>query len=171
MLCVSRFHNPIMRLLKLLAVLALTLSITAPTTSAAKDPDTLVRGGYSQAQMDAGIARARKEVGAFLDVLAKDDADSFAVKVPITDKNGTEHFWLVDIEYDKAKASFTGKIGNRPGIVRNVKSGQEWTVKRDEITDWNYTRGEKIHGGYTIDPLLASMPKDQAAAMKARLVR
>ncbi|MGL4233567.1 MAG: YegJ family protein [Casimicrobium sp.] len=160
-----------MKFIALLSASFLALSLTTPNTATAKDPDTLVRGGYNQAQMDAGIARARKEVNAFLDVLAKDDADSFSVKAPITDKNGTEHFWLVDITYDKAKATFIGSIGNRPGIVRNVKAGQEWTIKRDEISDWMYTRGEKIHGGYTIDPLLATMPKDQAAAMKAKLVR
>jgi uncharacterized protein YegJ (DUF2314 family) len=160
-----------MKFFTLIAATLLFFSAVMPAAVQAKDPDTLVRDGYNQAQMDAAIARARKEVNAFLDVLAKDDADSFSVKAPITDKNGTEHFWLVDITYNKDKASFTGNIGNRPGIVKNVKAGQAWTIKRDEISDWMYTRGEKIHGGYTIDPLLATMPKDQASAMKARLVR
>jgi uncharacterized protein YegJ (DUF2314 family) len=154
-----------------IAVTLLLFSVAMPCAAQAKDPDTLVRDGYNQAQMDAAIARARKEVNAFLDVLAKDDADSFSVKASITDKNGTEHFWLVDIEYDKSKATFKGNIGNRPGIVKNVKAGQVWTIKRDEISDWMYTRGEKIHGGYTIDPLLVTMPKDQAAAMRVRLIR
>jgi uncharacterized protein YegJ (DUF2314 family) len=165
------FASKPMRTVRFLVItVALAASFVSQPTSA-KDPGTLVRDGYNQAQMDSAIARARKEVNLFLTELAKDDADSYSVKAAITDRNSTEHFWLIDISYDKDKGIFKGNIGNRPGIVRNVKAGQEWTIKRDDISDWMYTRGEKIHGGYTIDPLLATMPKDQAAAMKARLVR
>jgi uncharacterized protein YegJ (DUF2314 family) len=159
-----------MKLIALLAVALLTFG-ALPSPAQAQDPETLVRSGYSQTKMDTAIARARTELGAFLETLAKGDADSYSVKAPITDKNGTEHFWLVDISYDAGSASFSGTVGNRPGIVRNVKAGQKWTIKGSEISDWMIMRGDKIHGGYTIDPLLSAMPKEQASAMRARLVR
>jgi uncharacterized protein YegJ (DUF2314 family) len=89
--------------------------------------------------------------------------------VPIKDKNGTEHFWLVDVSYKEGL--FTGKIGNDPGIVKNVKFGQVWNAKKEDISDWMYIRGEKIHGGFTIDPLLPSFPKEEADALQAKLVR
>ena len=134
-----------------------------------KEPETLVRAGYDETAMNAAIERARKEVDQFLKVLAANDADSFSVKAPITDKNGTEHFWITDVRY--ANGEFAGKIGNDPGIVENVKMGQDWKIKKSEISDWMFVRGEKIHGGYTIDPLLPTMDKARADEMRRKLVR
>ena len=119
--------------------------------------------------MDAAIERARKEVDEFMKVLAATNADSFSVKAPIKDANWTEHFWITDVRYEKGE--FVGKIGNDPGIVENVKMGQVWRIKKEEISDWMYVRGEKIHGGYTIDPLLPSMDKTQGDALRRKLVR
>lgn len=132
-------------------------------------PDTLVTEGYDQQEMSAAIAHARRETDKFIEMLNKHDADSYAVKAPITDHGDTEHFWLTDITY--ADGVFTGKIGNEPGIVKNVQYGQEWKIKKADISDWMYTRGDKIYGGYTIDPLLSTYPEEEAAAMRARLVR
>ena len=132
------------------------------------EPETLVRN-YDESGMDAAIARARAEVDQFLVVLKKGDADSFSVKAPIKDENGTEHFWLTDVT--SADGQFTGSVGNDPGIVQNVQYGQPWTIEKGEISDWMFTRGEKIHGGYTIDPLLDSYPEEEAEALRAKLVR
>lgn len=132
------------------------------------EPDTLVKD-YDEGGMDAAIARARAEVDDFLAVLEKGEADSFSVKAPITDENGTEHFWLTDISFENGQ--FTGAVGNDPGIVKNVEFGQPWTIKKGEISDWMFTRGEKIHGGYTIDPLLDSYPQEEAEALRTKLVR
>ena len=57
---------------------------------------------------------------------------------------------------------FIGVISNDPGIVTNVEYGQEWKIKKEDISDWMYTRGDKIYGGYTIDPLLVTYPKEEA---------
>lgn len=132
------------------------------------EPETLVRE-YDEGGMDAAIARARAEVDDFLAVMEKGDADSFSVKAPITDENGTEHFWLTDVSFDDGQ--FSGAVGNDPGIVKNVQYGQPWKIKKEEISDWMFTRGEMIHGGYTIDPLLDSYPKEDAEALRAKLVR
>lgn len=80
-----------------------------------------------------------------------------------------EHFWIVDVSYKNGV--FSGKIGNDPGIVRNVKLGQTWEIKKEEISDWMYTKGDLIHGGFTIDPLLGSFPKEKADALRSKLVR
>ncbi len=152
-----------MKNLLLLGFLALALP------GLAKDkPSTLVEE-YDDAAMSKAIERARKEVSVFLKVLAAGDADSFSVKAPITDKNGTEHFWVSKVVYKDGV--FTGVIANEPGIVENVKMGQKWSVKKEEISDWMYVRGKLIYGGYTIDPLLPTFPKDQADSLRARLVR
>ena len=134
-----------------------------------KKPETLVTGGYDEKAMDAAILRAKSETDAFLKVLAARNADSFSVKAPISEGAETEHFWLTDITYKDGQ--FTGKIANEPGIVNNVKFGQEWKIKKEKISDWMYVRGDKIYGGYTIDPLLATMPRQQADEMRRQLVR
>jgi uncharacterized protein YegJ (DUF2314 family) len=138
-------------------------------TGCGKKPETLAIEPYDQKAMDAAIARARTETGEFLRVLAANDGESFSVKAPITEGEAVEHFWLTDVVY--RDGVFVGKIGNDPGIVTHVKLGQEWEIKKEEISDWMFIRGERIHGGYTIDPLLEQMPADEAAEMRRRLVR
>lgn len=137
----------------------------SPDTS---KPETLT-DAYDEAEMTAAMEKARSTVDEFITELKSRTADSFSVKAPITDDNGTEHFWITDVEYSAGQ--FSGLVGNDPGIVKNVKFGDPWKLKRDEISDWMYTRGEKIHGGFTIDPLLDSFPEDEADALRANLVR
>jgi uncharacterized protein YegJ (DUF2314 family) len=155
------------RFLPVLALTGLAALLSACSDSRPK-PETLVEH-YDESDMNEAIATARSRVDEFIDVLARGDADTFSVKVPITDPNGTEHFWLTDVTY--SDGSFTGLIGNDPGIVENVEFGQSRTVAKDAISDWMFTRGDKIHGGLTIDPLLPTFPKEEADELRAQLVR
>jgi uncharacterized protein YegJ (DUF2314 family) len=162
--------NSLNRHLAKLLLLVMALSpLTVLQPSHAQKPSTLVTGGYDEKAMDAAIARARSEVETFKTELAKGDADNYAVKAAVKDGGETEHFWLTDVSFKDGK--FSGKINNRPGLVRNVKYGQNWQVAQGEISDWMINREDKIFGGYTIDPLLPTMPKAQAASLRARLVR
>ena len=135
--------------------------------SCSKSPETLVKGGYDEKEMDAAIARARSEVDSFIADMLKGNGTDFAVKVPIQDKEDTEHFWLTGIVYRNGK--FEGVIGNDPGIVTNVKSGQKWTVKKSEISDWMFMRDGKMYGNYTMRPLLKTMPEEEAAKFRSIL--
>jgi uncharacterized protein YegJ (DUF2314 family) len=146
----------------------LLMLVFAVAAGCGKKPDTLVQR-FDDTEMERAIARARKETPAFLKVLAAKDADSFSVKAPVTDGGRTEHFWITDVRYEQGV--FIGRIGNDPGIVKNVKLGQEWKVKEAEISDWMFMRGEKIHGGYTIDPLLPSFDKAKGDELRRKLVR
>ena len=135
--------------------------------SCSKKPETLVEGGYDEQEMDAAIARAQKEVDSFIAELSKRNGTDFAVKVPIEDKEEVEHFWLTDIVYRNGK--FEGQIGNEPGVVTNVKMGQKMSVKKSEISDWMFMREGKMYGNYTVRPLLKTMPKEKAEAIKSML--
>ena len=132
-----------------------------------KAPETLVRGGYDEQEMEAAIARARSEVDSFIAEMSKRNGTDFAVKVPIEDKEEIEHFWLTDIVYRNGK--FEGIISNEPGIVTNVKDGQKWSVKKSEISDWMFMRDGKMHGNYTMRPLLKTMPEEEAAKFRSLL--
>lgn len=152
---------------KINAIIALLALLCCYTY--AEDPDTLVSGGYSQREMDQAIKRANSELPSFLEELEKADADTYSIKTPITDGDDVEHFWIVDIKYKDGV--FSGKVGNDPGIVGNVKFGDHITVNEDEISDWMYMKNGKIYGGYTIDPLLATMSKEEADSYRQILVR
>ncbi|MEM8944237.1 MAG: DUF2314 domain-containing protein [Planctomycetota bacterium] len=143
-----------------------TWTILATTTvGCSSSTETLVVGGYDEAEMAAATSRAIDEVDLFIADLKSGRSENYAVKVPIDDSGETEHFWLVDVVFSNNK--FTGKIDNEPGIVTNVRMGQKLSVGKTEISDWMYIQGGKMFGNYTMRPLLPSMPKDEADRFRA----
>ncbi len=135
------------------------------STGCKPKPKTLVEGGYDESEMAAATERAVKEVDAFISDLNTGRSMGYAVKAPIKDNGETEHFWLTEVTFDGAK--FTGTIDNEPGMVSNVKMGQKWTLGKMEISDWMYIRDGKMYGNYTLRPLLATMPKEEADQFRA----
>jgi uncharacterized protein YegJ (DUF2314 family) len=123
-------------------------------------PGTLVESGYDEQEMEAAIARARKEVDTFIAELSKPTGENHAVKVPITDNGQTEHFWLINVSYRNGQ--FEGEINNEPGMVKNVRMGETRKANRSEISDWMFMRDGKLYGNYTMRPLLTTMPKSEA---------
>jgi uncharacterized protein YegJ (DUF2314 family) len=119
-------------------ILSSILCLALILCSCSRDPETLVRDGYDEQEMEAAIK----------------------------DRGETEHFWLTDVTY--RDGSFEGLIGNDPGIVTNVKFGQKWTLKKVEISDWMFMRDEKMHGNYTLRPLLRTMRKEDAEMWRSR---
>lgn len=144
------------------------LALLVASVGCRKHPETLTRS-YDPQEMDAAIATAQLRVDEFIDALTRGQANSYSVKAPISDEHGTEHFWITDVTFQAGE--FTGKIGNEPGIVKNVRIGQTWTIKKGQISDWMFMVNDRIHGGFTIDPLLNSYPKEKTDMLKAKLVR
>lgn len=132
-------------------------------------PDTLAESGYDQREMDWAIAQARGQTGWFLSQMQAGNGSDWSVKVPIEDGGQIEHFWLTNISYDGGQ--FTGLIGNDPGVVSNVSFGDEWTVSHAQISDWMFVRDGKIHGNYTIRPLLKTLPPEKAKQLHAMLAQ
>ena len=60
--------------------------------SRSKSPETLVKGGYDEKEMDAAIARARSEVDVFIGEMLKGNGTNFAVKAPVQDKKRLNTF-------------------------------------------------------------------------------
>ena len=148
-------------------VLLLLLLLTVSGCSTNNASDSLIEGGYDEQEMDAAIARARSEIDSFIAEMSKGTGTDFSVKVAIEDKDETEHFWLKGIVYRNGK--FEGVIDNEPGMVSNVKRGQRWSAKKSEISDWLFMRDGKMHGNYTLRPLLKTMPEEKAAKLKSIL--
>ncbi|RCS46144.1 DUF2314 domain-containing protein [Bremerella cremea] len=117
--------------------------------------------------MNQAIAKAKETVDKFIKVLKSGKGENFAVKAPIRDGEQVEHFWITNISYKDGK--FIGQINNEPGMVKNVTLGQKWTISKKEISDWMYMRDNKIHGNYTLRPLLKTLPEAEAKKMRAIL--
>lgn len=154
-------------LLLMTACVAVACCSCSSSSSTSTEPETLVRGGYDDAEMSAAIDRARREVDSFVAELSAPTGQSHAVKAPIEDNGQTEHFWLIDVTYSGGK--FKGTINNDPGIVSNVTIGQSWELGKEEISDWMYMRDGKMYGNYTLRPLLATMPEGEANQYRAIL--
>jgi uncharacterized protein YegJ (DUF2314 family) len=151
--------------MKFFPVVFLSLIFTA--TAFAQEPETLIRGGFDQKEMDKAIAKSKKEIDSFIKELAKPKGENHAIKVPITDKNGTEFFWLTEVKFKDG--TFEGTINNDPGIVKNVKIGERRKVKKADVADWLFMRDGKMHGNYTVRPLMKTMPKEEAEWLRSIL--
>jgi len=93
----------------------------------------LVRGGYDKQEIETANAHARTEVDVFIAALKLGKDSDYAVKTSIEDRGEVEHFWLTEVLYRDGE--FEGFIGNESGLVANVKLGQEWRLKKEQISD------------------------------------
>lgn len=135
--------------------------ILAPGAAALAD-DNVVTVPDSDPAMAAAIGKAQASLDKFLAIAEKppEDADNIALKVRVTDANGTEHFWVSP--FHRKGEGFAGNIGNDPAVVKSVTFGQEVEFKRADVTDWMYMTDGKIHGGFTIRALLPHMSEEEA---------
>lgn len=135
--------------------------------AAAPVGDKTVSVASDDSEMKSAIAKAKSGLIAFWSSLEKPGAGEtdFALKVAITEKDQTEHFWLTNIERKGGKT--TGIISNTPTLVTSVTQGQRYTFTDEQISDWLFKRNGKMVGNETMRPLLKRMPKEQAEAYRS----
>ena len=64
---------------------------------------------------------------------------------------------------------YSGRFANQPRDLPGRKAGEVALFGEADISDWMFMRNGKIVGGETIRPLLKSLPKADADALRARL--
>lgn len=122
---------------------------------------------YSEEEIEAATARARREVETFISEMSKTTSSGFAVKAPVEDGSTTEHVWLGDITYKNGE--FQGIINKDPEKVSNVRKGQKLAVRKNEISDWMFLKNGKLYGNYTVRPTLKSMPEEESFKLRSML--
>jgi uncharacterized protein YegJ (DUF2314 family) len=129
--------------------------------------DKVINIADDDPEMLAAIAKARDTLPQFWTVFDKRERgeSGFSLKVKITDKRGTEHFWATDIERREGK--IMGTINNDPNIVATVKFGDRIQIPDADISDWLYMREGKMVGNETLKPLLKTMPPREAKRLKS----
>lgn len=145
--------------------LALVGSILTLLTACSKR-DKVVRVADDDSEMTAAIAKARETLPQFWQVFEKRDRgeSDFALKVRISDKKGTEHFWATNVERRNGKTM--GTIDNDPNIVARVKLGDRIGIPEADISDWLYMRDGKMVGNRTLVPLFKQMPAAEVERLK-----
>jgi len=140
-----------------------------PLLSGCSPRDRTTNVDENDPEMVAAIAKARGSLPQFWQAFDKQERGTggFALKVKITDKHGTEHFWATRIERRDGKT--TGTIDNDPNTVASVKLGDRIEIREADISDWLYLRNGKMVGNETVRPLIKTMSAAEAAEVKAML--
>jgi uncharacterized protein YegJ (DUF2314 family) len=135
--------------------------------SACSQRDKVINVADDDPEMVAAIAKARASLPKFWEIFEKRNQgeSDFSLKVKITDKNGTEHFWATEVERRGGK--LMGTINNDPNTVASVKLGDRIEIPEADISDWLYMREGKMHGNHTLKPLFKSMPAAEVQKLKA----
>ncbi|WP_086594464.1 DUF2314 domain-containing protein [Hymenobacter crusticola] len=108
-------------------------------------------------EMTLAIKRGKASFSQFLSAMQQQDSanSNFAVKVHYDDGEQVEHIWLSNLTVENSQ--LYGVVDNVPEFTKQVKEGQKVKVDTSLVTDWNYTRGKKLIGGYTIKLLRERM--------------
>jgi uncharacterized protein YegJ (DUF2314 family) len=112
-------------------------------------------------EMNAAIAKAQATLDEFLATNAAPPAgtDGYKLKVKLTDKNGSEHFWVEP--FKQTKDGFEGTLANEPEMVTGYKLGQKITFPRKDISDWGYVKDGHQIGSFTVCAAFKEMSADE----------
>src|SRR5262245_10900165 len=129
--------------------------------------DDIARVARDDPDMAAAMRKAREWLPDFLALTraSRHSITHFAVKVGIpSGDDNKEFFWISPFEQRGEK--FVGRINNTPRMAKTVKLGQVIEFSEDEIVDWLYQEGDRMHGNFTACALLKREPPEQAEALK-----
>ena len=91
---------------------------------------------------------------------AKDESN-FMVKYPFKADADSgfsmEQLWLRNIQFKDGV--YYGVVANMPFYIESIKKGDTISFSMEDISDWMYTSGKKIVGGYSIKYLLEQIPE------------
>jgi uncharacterized protein YegJ (DUF2314 family) len=147
-----------------------TLTVVTLLAAGCSKKDKVVMVEDDDPEMVAAIAKGRETLPQFWQAVDRKSPDEslFSLKVEIKDDQGSEYFWLKDIERKDGK--LYGTIDNDPNIVSSVKLGDRIQIPEADIADWLYTKGDKMVGNYTLRALFKQMSSEEAARYKAMLI-
>ena len=74
-------------------------------------------------------------------------------------RQGYEHIWLSYITFEDG--NYYGKIDNSPEYTTKFKIGDKLKIDTQTISDWNYSKGDTIYGGYTIKAIYDNLTEDK----------
>ena len=137
----------------------------------AEDRSPVIDVRSTNPEMNAAITRACDTLPTFWASYEapkpSETGHSLKVRFP-TPRGDGEHIWMSEVK-KLPNGSYSGRFANQPRDLPGKRSGDLVEFRQADISDWMFMRNGKIVGGETIKPLLKSMPKADAAALRARM--
>ena len=122
-----------------------------PVTALTQTPPSkvpVVPGDANDADLKAATEEARRRWPEFVQAFAgKKEEQIFAVKAPFKDGEHTEFMWIKVLRIEDE--FLQGVIDNDPVQVKKFKRGTRVRLRAKALTDWMYTDGDDIIGGFT----------------------
>jgi uncharacterized protein YegJ (DUF2314 family) len=122
-----------------------------PVTALTQTPPSkvpVVPGDANDADLKAATEEARRRWPEFAQAFAvKKTEQIFAVKSPFKDGELTEFMWIKVLKIEDE--FLQGVIDNDPVEVKKFKRGTRVRLRAKALTDWMYTDGDDIIGGFT----------------------
>jgi uncharacterized protein YegJ (DUF2314 family) len=136
----------------------------------AQDRSPVIDVRTADMEMNAAIARARGTLPTFWASYdaPKPSETGHSLKVRFPTRMGAEHIWMAKVK-KLPNGTYSGHFANEPRDLPRKRAGDLVEFAQADISDWMFMRNGKIVGGETIKPLLKSMPKADADALRARM--
>ncbi len=136
----------------------------------AEDRSPVVDVRTADMEMNAAIAHARDTLPTFWASYdaPKPSETGHSLKVRFLTRKGAEHIWMAEVK-KLPNGAYSGHFANEPRDLPGKREGDLVEFAQGDISDWMFMRNGKIVGGETIKPLLKSMPKADADALRARM--
>ena len=158
--------------LKTAVLIALTaVAVAGAPTHRAGAEENVIHLPGDDPEMAAAIAKARASLPVFWASYEapKPSEGEHLLKVRFPyGTNNSEHIWMSEVK-KLPDGRYSGRFANDPEHLSGRQFGDLVEFTEADISDWMFTRNDKIVGGETIRPLLKSMPKAEAAALRARM--
>ena len=149
------------------AVFGILTLRSGPTVEVA---DRVISVADTDAEMNAAIARARATLPVFWASYEtpKRMETEHSLKVRFRTAGNDEHIWMSEVK-KLPSGEYAARFADTPRNLPGKRLGDLAEFKDADISDWMFMRNGRIVGGETIKPLLKSMPKADADALKARM--
>jgi uncharacterized protein YegJ (DUF2314 family) len=157
--------------LKTVVLIALTAIAVSGVPAHRAHAETVIDVPNGDAEMAAAVGKARASLAAFWASYEspKPSEGGYSLKVRFPyGNNSHEHIWMAEVKkLDGGR--YSARFANAPVHLPGKRLGDQVEFTEADISDWMFMRNGKIVGGETIKPLLKSMPKAEAAALRARM--
>lgn len=134
--------------------------------------DRVIGVADEDAEMNAAIARARATLPVFwasYDVPKGSETEhSLKVRFSTAGAVAGEHIWMNQVK-KLPSGEYAARFADMPKNLPGKRFGDLAAFRDADISDWMFMRNGKIVGGETIKPLLKSLPKADADALRARM--
>jgi uncharacterized protein YegJ (DUF2314 family) len=161
----------VVALAALLGAAVLLMDASAQDRSQNNDRSPIVDIANGNPEMAAAIVKARATLPAFWASWeapkASETGFSLKVRFPTRGTNA-EHIWMAEVK-KLPDGRYSARFANQPRDLPGKRVGDQVEFAQADISDWMFMRNGKIVGGETIKPLLKSMPKADADALRARM--